>query len=156
MKYKERKVPHVSNTRYCDTIGAGERVKMSPWEKLLEQPHPRGHFVQLYEADEGALTKNVGQYLWEGLRRGDGVLVIATAEHQELFCRHLDGLGADLAAALGSQQLVFWDAHQTLDQIMAGGQPDWQMFESVIRSAMRVVRPARGLEGLRAYGEMVG
>jgi hypothetical protein len=156
MKYKERKVPHVSNTRYCDTIGAGERVKMSPWEKLLEQPHPRGHFVQLYEADEGALTKNVGQYLWEGLRRGDGALVIATAEHQELFCRHLDGLGADLAAALGSQQLVFWDAHQTLDQIMAGGQPDWQMFESVIRSAMRVVRPARGQEGLRAYGEMVG
>ena len=73
---------------------------MSPWEKLLERPHPRGHFVQLYEADDVALTKNVGLYLWEGLRQGEGVLVIATPEHQELFSGHLDHLGANLPAVL--------------------------------------------------------
>ena|SRR5580698_4021333 len=129
---------------------------MSAWEKLLKQPHPRGHFVQLYEADETALTKNVGLYLWEGLRQGDGVLVIAGQEHQRIFCQHLDGLGTDLATALGSRQLVFWDAQQTLAEIMTGGRPEWQTFESVIRAAMRVVRPAQGREGLRAYGEMVG
>ena len=112
--------------------------------------------MQLYEADEAALIKNVGQYLWEGVRQGDGVLVIAAAAHQQIFCRHLDGLGTDLATALGSRQLVFWDAHETLAQIMTGGQPDWQMFESVIRAAMRVVRPAKDRDGLRAYGEMVG
>jgi KaiC/GvpD/RAD55 family RecA-like ATPase len=129
---------------------------MSPWEKLLERPHSRGHFVQLYQADDTALVKNVGHYLWEGLRRGDGVLVIATREHQELFSSHLDRLGANLRALLETHQLVFWDAQQTLVQFMAAGQPDWQRFENVIRSAMRQVHPAAGSEGLRAYGEMVG
>jgi hypothetical protein len=129
---------------------------MSPWEKLLERPHSRGHFVQLYEADEVALTKNVGLYLWEGLRRGEGAVVIVTPEHRELFSRHLDHLGADLPALLGSRQLVFWDAQQTLAQFMDAGQPDWRSFESAIRAAMRQVRPSPGSEGLRAYGEMVG
>jgi hypothetical protein len=129
---------------------------MSPWQKLLEQPHPRGHFVQLYEADEEALAKNVGYYLWEGLRHGDGVLVIATPEHEELFRRHLERLGANLAEVTGSRQLVFCDAQQTLAQIMAGGEPEWHDFEGVVRAAMRLVRPAENREGLRAYGEMVG
>ena len=128
---------------------------VSPWQKLLEQPHSGGHFVQLYEADEIGLAKNVGHYLWEGLRRGDGVLVIVTPEHQKLFCQHLEHLGADLPALLGRQQVVFWDAQQTLAQFMVAGQPDWRLFEKIIRTAMRHVRPAKD-EGLRAYGEMVG
>jgi hypothetical protein len=129
---------------------------MSPWEKLLERPHSGGHFVQLYEADESALARNVGLYLWEGLRRGEGVLIVVTPEHQELFSRHLDGLGADLATLLQSRQLVFVDAQQTMSEFMVEGQPHWLRFEKAIRAAMRVVRPAHGAEGLRAYGEMVG
>lgn len=35
---------------------------MSPWEKLLERPHSRGHVVQLYEqADELSLAANVSR-----------------------------------------------------------------------------------------------
>jgi hypothetical protein len=129
---------------------------VTAWEKLLEQPHSRGHFVQLYEADEDALTANVGFYLWEGLRRGEGALVIVTPEHRELFAKHLTSLGADLTALMANGQLVFRDAPQTLAEFMVGGQPDWIRFEAVVRSAMRQVRPAKGAEGLRAYGEMVG
>jgi hypothetical protein len=110
----------------------------------------------LYEADEVALTQNVGLYLWEGLRRGEGVLAIVTPEHQELFSGHLDHLGADLPGLLSSRQLIFWDAQQTLNRFMDFGQPDWQRFESIIRRAMGQVRPCAGSEGLRAYGEMVG
>lgn len=128
---------------------------MSPWEKLLEQPHSRGHFVQLYEADEGALTENVGQYLRAGLAQGDGVLVIATLEHRQLFCEHLNRSGLDLTRLLGNEQLVLWDAQQTLSQFMVAGQPDWERFESVVRMAMQQVRPPKN-EGSRAYGEMVG
>lgn len=100
---------------------------MSPWEKLLERPHSGGHFVQLYEADDAGLAKNVGHYLWEGLRRGEGVLLIATKQHQTLFFRCLDFLGADLAQLLQSRQLVSWDAKQTLSRCMVEGQPDWQL-----------------------------
>jgi hypothetical protein len=130
--------------------------RVSPWEKLLERPHSGGHFVQLYEADEAALASNVGLYLWEGLRRGDGVLIVVTPEHQDLFSRQLDRLGADLPRLLYSQQLIFLDAQQTMSEFMVEGQPDWPRFEKTIRAAMRLVRPGEKAEGLRAYGEMVG
>lgn len=129
---------------------------MSPWEKLLEYPHSRGHFVQMYESDEVALAHNVGLYVWEGLRRGDGVLVIATPEHWDLFSRRLACLGADLQQLLKSEQLVLFDAENTLARFMVGGQPDWNLFEGVVAAAMRQVRPLHGGAGLRAYGEMVG
>jgi hypothetical protein len=128
----------------------------SPWERLLEQPNSGGHFVQLYKADESNLSKNVGHYVWEGLRRGDGVLLITTAGHRELFSERLESLGADLPALLAGRRLVFLNAEQTMAQFMIGGQPDWERFERVIRAAVREVRPAPGSEGLRAYGEMVG
>jgi hypothetical protein len=129
---------------------------MSPWEKLLERPHSGGHFVQLYDADESGLAENVGHYLWEGLKRSEGVLLVATPQHQALFSRCLDRLGADLATLLDTRQLVCWDAQQTLTRFMVDGQPDWRLFEKAICAAVRQVRPANGAEGLRAYGEMVG
>lgn len=112
--------------------------------------------MQLYEADETALTRNVGEYLWAGLRRGEGVLLIATSEHRQMFSRHLASLGAELPNLLSSRQFVLWDAHETLAEFMVSGQPDWQLFERTMRAAMRQVRPREGAEELRAYGEMVG
>ncbi len=102
------------------------------------------------------LTNNVGRYLWEGLRRGEGVMVIVTPEHRELFSDRLAHLGANLPALIETGQLIFHDANQTLAQFMVAGQPDWQRFEKIIRAAMRQVNPKEDAEGLRAYGEMVG
>lgn len=129
---------------------------MSPWEKLLERPQARGHFVQLYQADELALASNVGHYLAEGIKRGDGALVIVTPEHRELFGGQLDRLGIGTQRAIECRQLVFLDAHDTLAEFMEGGEPDWNSFEAVVRSAMRQVLTTRPGAGLRAYGEMVG
>jgi hypothetical protein len=133
----------------------GDGGEMTPWEKLLEQPHARGHFVQLYTADERALTNNVGQYLWQGLRRGEGALVIVTPEHRKMFCECLDRLCGDVSTLLKNRQLVLWDAEQTLSEFISAGQPDPQRFKNVICAAMRQLRPARN-GGLRSYGEMVG
>jgi hypothetical protein len=131
-------------------------VGLSPWEKLLEHPRSREHFVQLYEADETALTKTVGHYMWEGLRRGEGVVVIVTPEHREIFTEHLEYLGANVTALITSRRLVFQDANETLTQFMISGKPDWPRFEKIVKRAMRAVKPAPRAEGLRAYGEMVG
>ncbi len=128
---------------------------MSPWERLLDHPSAGGHFVQL-AADDAALAQNAGRYLSEGLRRGDGVLVIATPQHRDLFARNLDFAGADLPSLLKSKQLVFLDANDCLGQFMVSGQPDWTRFEKLFCGAMRQVRPAEDSAGLRAYGEMVG
>jgi hypothetical protein len=129
---------------------------MSPWKKLIERPGPHGHLVQLYKADEQALAKNVSQYLWEGLSRGDGLLVIATPEHCDLFSRELKSLGADLESAILNRHLRFFDAQETLAQFMVDGQPNWERFEIVVGAAMREVRSQGDYKGLRAYGEMVG
>jgi hypothetical protein len=129
---------------------------MSPWEKLLERPHPGGHFVQVYDADERALTRNVARYVSEGLLHGDGVLVIATPEHGELIFREAFDSDAGLSEALSNHHLVFLDAQETLAEFMIAGHPDWNRFERVVLGAMRQVQPARNAEGLRAYGEMVG
>jgi hypothetical protein len=130
---------------------------MSPWEKLLEQPHSRGHVVQLYEqADELSLAANVARYLWEGLKRGESALVVATQEHRELFCRQLEKLGAVPQTAVKSGQLGFLDAWETLARCMAGGQPDWTLFEHVVGAAIGRLWPKKASAGMRAYGEMVG
>jgi hypothetical protein len=131
-----------------------EREKMSPWERLLQQPHPRGHVVQLYEAD-GPLTENVDLYIREGMSQGEGILVVATPEHADLFCRHLNQLTADLPELLRRKQLINWDAQWTLTQIMFRGQPDWRSFEAVMRAGMSLVRPAKNRDGVRVYNEMV-
>jgi len=44
--------------------------------------------VQLYGDDDQLLTSDVSRYLGEGLRRGDGLVVIATSEHTHAIARH--------------------------------------------------------------------
>ena len=126
---------------------------MSPWERLVEKPQSQGHFVQMY-TDESELARSVGQYLYHGLRFGDGVLVIATPDHQKRFKEELIRLGADVPALLRGRRLAFFDAGNTLAQCLASGSPDWRAFEKTVRAAMSHVRAPEG--SLRAYGEMVG
>jgi hypothetical protein len=90
------------------------------------------------------------------LKRGDGLLVVAAAQHRELFSRRLSELGADHEQAVRMRQLVFLDAYETLAAFMRDGQPEWELFESTIGAAIRSVSPREGHRGLRAYGEMVG
>ena len=112
--------------------------------------------MQLYEADETSLTGNVARYLWEGLSRGEGALVIVTPEHEQLFTHCLLDLGADVESLIAARQLLFRIAQDTLAKFMVNGQPEWAHFERAIRAAMRQVGPAPAATGLRAYGEMVG
>jgi hypothetical protein len=129
---------------------------MSPWEKLLEGPHARGHVVQLYDkSDTQSLTANVSRYLGEGLRRGEGALVIATPEHRDLFWRELEKSGVAISSAVENGQLAFLDARTTLSRCMTGSQPDWITFESVVGAGIGRAWPRDGRAGLRAYGEMV-
>lgn len=128
---------------------------MSPWERVLERPHSGAHFVQLHEVNHRALNQNAGHYLWQGLRRGAGVLIIATAERQGVFSEHLERLGAHVQDLIDAGQLVFGDAHRMLSEFMVDGQPEWFRFEKVLRAAMRQVRPVDSPQAMRAYGEMV-
>jgi DcmR-like sensory protein len=123
--------------------------------ELLDQPEPEEHFVQLYGKDDRLLARNVSRYLREGLRRGDGLLVIATVEHRGSFVRQLNEEPAYARAVLEGR-LVFLDAEATLNRFMVDGEPDQERFESVIGEALSGVRARSVHTGIRAYGEMVG
>ncbi|HEX4278477.1 MAG TPA: MEDS domain-containing protein [Bryobacteraceae bacterium] len=129
---------------------------LSPWQRLLEHPPVGGHFVQFYKADESSLAKNVCHYILEGLRQGDGALLIATRAHRDLFSEFLAQSDADLNGLLARRQLVFLDAQEKLYSFMTGGLPDWIPFERAIGTAVREVSPATRSGTLRTYGEMVG
>jgi hypothetical protein len=128
---------------------------MIPRAELLEQPQPEEHFVQLYGKDDGLLTRNVSRFLSEGLKRGDGLLVIATAEHRGTLVRHLTAERAYARAVLEGR-LVFLDAETTLNRFLINGEPDQSRFESIIGEALRGVRSKAVQGGVRAFGEMVG
>ena len=128
---------------------------MSSWSELLDRAEPEQHFVQLYGDDDKLLTRNVGRYLAEGLRRGDGLVLIATPDHAEPILGNLRDATADAQQALDEGRLLVLDAQQTLDCFLVNGEPDRLRFRGVVGSALQEVR-TRSLTGrIRAFGEMV-
>jgi hypothetical protein len=130
--------------------------KVPQLEEILEAPAPHAHVVQLYGSDDRTLAHHVSLYLIEGLKRREGLLVIATEEHTASFIEEMARLGADPEAAVGDGQLVLLDAEATLARFMTAGQPDWNLFESTIKAAINDLQSQPRQAGLRAYGEMVG
>jgi hypothetical protein len=129
---------------------------MSSWTDIIERARPGEHVVQLYRDDEELLATHVSRYLGEGLRRGDGLLTIATPAHTDAFVGHLRRQGADPAAAIREGRFVRLDAEETLSRFMVDGQPSWGMFEQVIGGAIRDLEARVAHGKLRAFGEMVG
>jgi hypothetical protein len=128
---------------------------MTSCAQLLDHVDPEGHLVQLYGKDDRLLARNIGRFMAEGLRRGDGLLAIASPEHSGSLARQLRQEPGYSKAVLEGR-LVFLDAQATLDRLMVAGQPDRELFDSVIGDALAGVQARAGHTGIRAYGEMVG
>jgi hypothetical protein len=128
---------------------------MSSCPELLDRLTAEEHVVQLYGRDDRLLTRNVGRYLEEGLKRGDGLLVIATPEHRSSLARCLSNQTSYSSAVLEGR-LVFLDAAATLNRLVINGTPEADRFDTVVGEAVRTVRSNAGHSGVRAHGEMVG
>jgi len=119
---------------------------------LIEAPVDR-HFAQLHR-DPQALTAAVTLFLQSGLRRGNGVVMIASREHTDLFMAGLREEGLDPGVFLKSGQLELHDADWTLRKFMRNDMPDWEDFRRSLGAMFERVR-AFGRGTTRAYGEMV-
>lgn len=128
---------------------------MSSCPELLDRLKPEEHVVQLYGNDDRLLILNVGRFLSEGLKRGDGLLVIATAVHRTSLARQLREDRAYPEAVLEGR-LVFLDAEATLGRFLVNGAPDPELFRSVVGETLQGVSGRAVHSGVRAYGEMVG
>ncbi|HEY8314658.1 MAG TPA: MEDS domain-containing protein [Candidatus Baltobacteraceae bacterium] len=127
---------------------------MSVCQESLDALRPSDHAVQFYGLDEQALAVNVSRYLSSGFQRGEGAVVIARPAHLEAFKTGLDAAGHDTEGLVADGILQLFDAEQTLDRFMVGGQPDAARFDSVIGTLIRAATVSS--PGPRAYGEMVG
>jgi signal transduction histidine kinase/BarA-like signal transduction histidine kinase len=111
------------------------------------------HVVQYYDSP-AYLADSVAQFLTEGLRAGEGVVVVCTARHRELIEECLEAYGTVVANVLRTHDLRFLDAADTLDQLMPGEQIDLARFESL--AGKMVWQSSRGgHRSVRLYGEMV-
>ena len=128
---------------------------MSSCAELLDHLEPAEHVVQLYGNDDRLLTQNVGRFLSEGLKRGDGLIVIATPEHRGTLARQLSHERGYPQAVLEGR-LVFHDAETMLSRFMVDGTPSPERFAEAVGEALRGVQARAGHTGSRAYGEMVG
>ena len=128
---------------------------MASCPDFLDGIRSEEHVVQLYGADDRLLTSNVTRFLSEGLKRADGLLVIATPEHRTTLTCYLRQDPAYSKAVLEGR-LVFLDAEMTLGRLMVQGAPDPDLFRNVVGDAIAQVRGRAVHSGVRAYGEMVG
>jgi len=128
---------------------------MSSCPELLDGIESEEHVVQLYGTDDRLLTQNVGRFLSEGLKRGDGILVIATLQHRSTLRRRLIE-DASYSSAVLEGRLVFLDAEVTLSRLIRDGVPDPRLFHALVGETLAGVRNRAVQSGVRAYGEMVG
>lgn len=119
---------------------------------LIEAPVNR-HFAQLHR-DPQDLADTVTIYLATGLRRGNGVVVIATPQHTNLFLTRLRADDLDPSLFLKSGRLELHDAEMTLRKFLRNDTPDWQDFRHALASIFERLR-AFGRGTTRAYSGMV-
>jgi hypothetical protein len=113
---------------------------------------PCEHLVQIYQTSAAFLDSLEG-FIAGGIMAGEGVIVIATAEHRFALNQRLDALGIDVTAALASEQYLVMDAEETLASFMVQDWPDETLFTAVVRNLL--VRARANGRGVRAFGEMV-
>jgi len=119
---------------------------------LIDAPANR-HFAQLHR-DPQDLADAVTIYLETGLRRGNGVVVIATPQHTDLFLTRLRANDLDPSMFLKSGRLELHDAELTLRKFLRNDTPDWQDFRHAMASIFERLR-AFGRGTTRAYSGMV-
>jgi signal transduction histidine kinase len=113
------------------------------------------HRVQFYDSDD-FLALTVANFLDEGIRGGQPLVVIATEAHRVSFTSQLKSKGHDVDRVSGSGQLMLLDARDTLDKFMVGTAPDAGRFKTVVGAALQSARDLGGGNAvLRLYGEMV-
>src|SRR5687768_18489842 len=96
-----------------ESLRARESGAAKPWQAR--------HDVQFYD-DESRLAASVAGFLAEGIKSAQPAIVIATPAHVREFKEALRQSGVDVDA-LGANDMLWLDAHETLSAFMEGGRP---------------------------------
>lgn len=111
-----------------------------------------GHYVHFYEDDEFVIEA-IGSFIGRGIRDGESVLVLATADHREELRKKLMAEGIDLAGLEERGLFTSLDAHDILSRVMDGGSLDENLFLEIVGNL--VGEGMKSSHGLRVFGELV-
>jgi hypothetical protein len=118
------------------------------------RPGDPGHDVQFYRTD-AHLTRTVADFLADGVRAGQPLIVIATEPHRKAFASELRARGLDIDVILSGREAIWLDARETLGAFMEGGHPNRDLFMATVGSVFERLLRKRYYLVVRAYGEMV-
>jgi hypothetical protein len=110
------------------------------------------HVVHFYGADD-ELADSVGRYLADGIRSGEGVVVVATAPHRLAFEARLAREGLVAGRERRAGRLFTVDASGLLGSFLAGSRLHHDRFEAAATAL--IGRAAAGGRPVRVYAEMV-
>ena len=113
---------------------------------------PCEHVVQIYDS-EPVFIDLLTEFVLDGLRRDETVVLIATEEHLNRVEEKLEVAGFDLFNLKLSDKLIVEDAEATLSKFMIGSRPDEILFRHVIGGVLS--RALKNKRPIRAFGEMV-
>jgi len=126
----------------------------SPCEIGCTPPGLAGHDVQFYRSDD-YLTSSVVDFLAQGVRAGQPIIVIATEPHRRAFAEGLRARGLDPDELFSGRLAVWLDARETLSTFMEGPVPNRELFFATVGSVFERLLDKRYYLVVRAYGEMV-
>src|ERR1700744_1261275 len=101
------------------TRGEGQAKEKFDWAAV----EPSEHIAHFYE-DDDELLDALSAFIGEGLKAGDGAIVIATPMHLRALRQRLDGLEAYLIRAMFEDRYIALDASVALTSFMVNDLPD--------------------------------
>lgn len=130
-------------------------IALKPLGTFDSQSHKINHGDHLCEfySDSQALADSVCDYVVPGITRGDGVILIATAENLTKFQEILERRSIDVHRAKSVGKLLMLDAHDMLAKFMVNGSPDSEKFHKTIGELIKDFKDKYPC--IRAFGEMV-
>jgi len=136
--------------------GSAELTEMTDTQAMWRESDQHQHTVQFYE-DDAFLVDEVGRFIGTALGSGDSGVVIATKAHRDGLAQRLASHGLNISVATAQGRYVALDAAETLSKFMRSGEPDPELFMTVIGDVIERAKKAGGRDGARvaAFGEMV-
>src|SRR5215471_545993 len=112
------------------------------------------HTVQFYR-DDAVLVDTLTEFVAVGLKRGDGVAVVATVCHLEALEHALVSRKIAVDELVSSGRLYLREANETISLFMRDDAPDAAPFRQLVSTLVHSARRASATGHVRVYGEMV-
>lgn len=113
---------------------------------------PRDHAVAFYDHD-AELVARLTDFVVDGLRRDEGIVVVATPVHREALAQALAQRGLHVDALETAGRYVARDAAETLQALMVQGAPAALPFTAVVGGLLDQISESG--RPVRVFGEMV-